>query len=146
MISARGASLRVSSRAAALSDPPEQATTIIAALAIAPDGEDGFTVRMLWRVQAVFRRTRFGIRPLGATGDALDLAARLALFDRFAFVVLFFPASESELNFDEAAFEIDAQRHERQSLFLQIGHGALDLAAVEQQFSIAPRFVLRKKR
>src|SRR5215472_15574428 len=132
MSRAYGRALRTSSSAAALSGPPEHATTIGARPRATPS-----------RSQAV--RARASRSRSAAAGDAFDFPADFALFDRFALVMQLFSTAEAELHLCEPALEIDAQRDERQALLLKRAGQALDLARVEQQLSVARRLVLGKE-
>src|SRR5271166_4696809 len=60
--------------------------------------------------------------------------------------MMLFTLAEAELCLDHAALEIQAQRHERQTLLLQRAQHAPQLARVQKQLAIAARLVLREER
>jgi hypothetical protein len=74
-----------------------------------------------------------------ATHCALGLAIAFAATDRFALVVAMFTAREGEFHLGPPLHEVEAQRYQRQTLFGNASIEALDLVAMQEEFSATLR-------
>src|ERR1700737_4741220 len=166
MSCAVGSAARRRWSAAALSEPPEHATTMGSVVSVSPRR---LQARIVWAnilgsqcelrshstatcgrtlhaanvVAAIYGRVRATLMAAGVSGN---FALRLALLDRFSFVVLSFASTETELHLGSPFLEVRAQRNQCQAFFLQFADEPLNFALVKQEFAVASRLVLRKKR
>ena len=70
---------------------------------------------------------------------SLRLTSLILLCDILPFIIQFFTACQTDLDFYEAAFKIHLQRNERVAFFLDLRLKFADLIVVQQQFPDAQR-------
>jgi hypothetical protein len=68
---------------------------------------------------------------------SLHLPFGIPFRNSMALIIRSFPFGQGKLYFDPAIFEIDAQRHKRIALFMQVTDQPFDLAAVHEQLASA---------
>ena len=59
---------------------------------------------------------------------AFDIALRIALLHRVAFIVLLFPATDAEQHFRSTFLEVHFERHEREAFFKGLAGEFVDFA------------------
>src|SRR5438105_5383770 len=74
-----------------------------------------------------------------ASRHTLHLTLRVAPGHILALVPKFLSAGQADLDLDVVAYQVHAQRHDRQSLCTHLGVEILDLSLVEQQLATAVR-------
>ena len=88
------------------------------------------------------RHRRWNERSLPLGHRAADLAIDLFFLDRLALVVTLLAAAYAQLHFCAAIFEIDRQRNQRDSPFLQLAGKLLNLSLMRKQLAVADRVVI----
>ncbi len=76
---------------------------------------------------------------------ALDLALRLARGNCLALVVLVLPSRQTKLDLSPSMLEIELHRHQRVPLLAHLPDEGVELLSMEQQFSIAQRFMVEPR-
>src|ERR1700736_4282715 len=131
-----GATWRKSSSAAALSAPPEHATTM------GPASGTRNNPHARSKRSANPASTSL---PLASARRALDLAPDFTFADSLSLVMKFLASPKTELNLNAVLAEIDTQRQKCQTFFLQLSDKPLQLPGMEEQLAIPARLVLGEK-
>src|ERR1700737_2543516 len=119
--------------AAALSAPPEHATTIEPVSGM----RNSAHARLKRSANPASNRW-----PLASARRALDLAPAFTFADSLSLIMEFLASPKTELNLNAVLAEIDTQRQKCQTFFLQLSDKPLQLPGMEEQLAIPARLML----